>query len=60
MSLHLPVIPHLVGAGRAGLGVYFFANIFLFFFTFICLPQPSAAFICLYWRGSEKGVWRGF
>jgi hypothetical protein len=29
----------------------FFHQIFLFFFTFICLPQPSAAFICLDWKG---------
>jgi hypothetical protein len=29
--------------------VRFSADFFLFFFTFICLQQPSFAFICLHW-----------
>jgi hypothetical protein len=33
-----------------------FAVIIFYFFTFICLDLPLAAFISLHWRGSGSGV----
>jgi hypothetical protein len=50
----------LVAAGRAVLIVCFFTNFFIFFlpsFAFICLQQPSFAFIG---EGSERGFGGGF
>jgi hypothetical protein len=40
-----------------------FSPIFFYFFTFICLQQPSAAFICLHLPSLErlqKGSLAGF